>query len=195
MVQTSRLLTEGGERSVSGDGACIQNDELTGTSDTSGTTFLAAGEYDIRHMMWERGGGEHAEVFTSIGDNATDVAARQLLGVDAVMIDTNIAAGLQLTGVPVIIDTCDPNSQGDLDGNGMVEFADFLILSGNFGLEVADHTAGDIDCSGTVDFADFLALSANFGQAVGAAESVPEPSSFVLLGLASLALGSLRRRR
>lgn len=28
---------------------------------------------------------------------------------------------------------CDPNSMGDLDGNGTVEFADFLILSGNFG--------------------------------------------------------------
>lgn len=26
--------------------------------------------------------------------------------------------------------TCDPNSGGDLDGNGKVEFADFLILSG-----------------------------------------------------------------
>ena len=90
---------------------------------------------------------------------------------------------------------CDPNSQGDLDGNGMVEFADFLVLSGNFGNAATSHTEGDIDCSGTVDFADFLALSANFGQSVGAAQSVPEPSSFALFGLAALVGGLVRRRR
>lgn len=90
---------------------------------------------------------------------------------------------------------CDPNSGGDLDGNGTVEFADFLALSANFGNEVADHTAGDIDCNGTVEFADFLALSANFGNTVGAAtSSVPEPSGLTLLSLAGLAIGRLRRR-
>ena len=90
---------------------------------------------------------------------------------------------------------CDPNSQGDLDGNGLVEFADFLLLSANFGKEVADHTFGDIDCDGTVAFADFLTLSANFGNSVGATTSVPEPSAWSLLGVASFVVGMLRRRR
>ena len=90
---------------------------------------------------------------------------------------------------------CDPNTGGDLDGNGKVEFADFLILSGNFGNEVADHTQGDIDCNGSVGFADFLVLSANFGTTVGEAASVPEPSGLVLLSLAGAACGVLRRRR
>ena len=90
---------------------------------------------------------------------------------------------------------CDPNSGGDLDGNGKVEFADFLILSGNFGNEVADHTAGDIDCNGTVEFADFLVLSGNFGNTVGEAASVPEPSGIVLLSLAGFIGGLVRRRR
>ena len=91
---------------------------------------------------------------------------------------------------------CDPNTQGDLDGNGMVEFADFLVLSNNFGQDVADHTAGDIDCSGDVAFADFLIMSSNFGTAVGAeASSVPEPSGLSLLCIAALAGGLIRRRR
>jgi len=92
--------------------------------------------------------------------------------------------------------SCNPNTMGDLDGSGDVAFADFLILSNNFGSEVSDHTAGDIDCSGDVAFADFLILSNNFGQAVGAeTSSVPEPSSCALLCLAGLCGGLLRRRR
>ena len=94
------------------------------------------------------------------------------------------------------LSSCNPNTMGDLDGSGDVAFADFLILSNNFGSEVSGHTEGDIDCSGDVAFADFLILSNNFGQAVGAqASSVPEPSSCVLLCLAGLFGGVLRRRR
>lgn len=90
--------------------------------------------------------------------------------------------------------TCDPNTGGDLDGNGMVEFADFLILSNGFGTEVADHTEGDIDCNGTVEFADFLVLSNAFGTSVEA-EPVPEPSSHILVLAAGLVGMLVRRRR
>jgi len=93
-----------------------------------------------------------------------------------------------------VISDCNVGSMGDLDGNGTVEFADFLVLSQNFGQPATDHTTGDIDCSGTVEFADFLVLSQNFGQAVGA-EPVPEPSGLALLGFAGLLVGIIRRRR
>lgn len=101
----------------------------------------------------------------------------------------------QLIFVGGVTTGCDPESGGDLDGNGTVEFADFLTLSSNFGTEVASHTDGDIDCDGTVGFSDFLTLSANFGQEVGAASSVPEPTGLALLSIAGLALGMVRRRR
>lgn len=52
---------------------------------------------------------------------------------------------------------------GDVNGDGMVAFDDFLILSGNFG-KPGVFSEGDLDDSGTIDFADFLILSANFGQ-------------------------------
>ena len=80
-------------------------------------------------------------------------------------------------------------------GSGDVAFADFLILSANFGQAATDHTTGDIDCSGDVAFADFLVLSANFGQTVGGSQSVPEPSALALLGTGALLLGLVRRRR
>jgi hypothetical protein len=52
---------------------------------------------------------------------------------------------------------------GDIDANGTVDFADFLILSSEFGSE---SEQSDLDGSGMVDFADFLILSANY-QTVG----------------------------
>ena len=91
--------------------------------------------------------------------------------------------------------SCDPNTLGDLDGSGDVAFADFLVLSANFGQSVADHTGGDINCDGDVAFADFLVLSDNFGQTVGAAASVPEPTGFTLLAFAGLLLSCKRRQR
>ena len=82
---------------------------------------------------------------------------------------------------------------GDIDGDGSVAFAGFLILSSNFGSMVVAGTAGDIDGDGSVAFADFLVLSANFGTSAATAP-VPEPTGFALLGIAGLACGLLRRR-
>lgn len=84
---------------------------------------------------------------------------------------------------------------GDLDGSGDVGFADFLLLSNNFGATDVSYGEGDIDCDGTVAFADFLALSNSFGQTAGTPAAVPEPSGMMLSGLALLFVGCLRRKR
>ena len=70
---------------------------------------------------------------------------------------------------------------GDLDDNGTVEFSDFLVLAGNFGLEVDTYGDGDINCNGTVDCEDFIRLGGNFGQSRPAVAAVPEPSAISLL--------------
>jgi len=58
---------------------------------------------------------------------------------------------------------------GDFDLNGKVEFADFLILSTNFGQQSsAGWSDGDANGDDAVTFADFLLLSANFGFDRGA---------------------------
>jgi len=90
---------------------------------------------------------------------------------------------------------CDPDSGGDLNGDGKVDFPDFLILSGNYNQPATSHTEGDINCDGIVDFPDFLALSANFGTTVGETAAVPEPSGIALVSFAGLLVGLLRRRR
>jgi len=86
---------------------------------------------------------------------------------------------------------------GDLDGNGTVNFPDFLVLAENFGNEVSQYSAGDVDCNGTVQFPDFLTLAENFGKSLGGqAAAVPEPNSIglFLLGLVSLLISRRRRR-
>lgn len=87
---------------------------------------------------------------------------------------------------------CDPNTLGDVNGSGSVDFADFLILSGSFGVTAASHEEGDIDCSGRVDFADFLVLSENFGQTVAGSAAVPEPTSRWILFVGLLSFLSAR---
>lgn len=51
--------------------------------------------------------------------------------------------------------------RGDLDLNNDVDFADFLVLSSNFG-EQGGWSDGDVTGDGDIDFADFLWLSGNF---------------------------------
>lgn len=94
----------------------------------------------------------------------------------------------------VVEPTCDPDTGGDLNADGEVSFADFLILSSNFGTDVPTHAEGDIDCDGSVAFSDFLVLSSNFGTTVATA-SVPEPAGFSLTLLTGMiSLVTLRRR-
>lgn len=52
---------------------------------------------------------------------------------------------------------------GDLTGDGEVGFADFLVLSKNFGATDASFADGDLNDDSSVDFADFLILSKHFG--------------------------------
>jgi len=85
---------------------------------------------------------------------------------------------------------------GDLDFDGNVAFADFLVLSENFGaqLDSPNYSLGDIDCSGSIAFADFLILSANFGHSNNLA-AVPEPNSTTLFAFGAITICLIRRTR
>ena len=85
---------------------------------------------------------------------------------------------------------------GDFDGNGTVEFRDFLVVSQNFGRPVTSYEEGDADCDGFVSFADFLDVSANFGRSATVASPVPEPSTFApALWSIAVTLLCFRRQR
>jgi|GEM_PF-2992272 len=74
-------------------------------------------------------------------------------------------------------------SLGDLDGDGVIAFPDFLVLSDNFGSTVEGVAFGDLNGSGAVEFGDFLIFSDNYEREFAAA-TVPEPESFSLFAFA-----------
>lgn len=71
--------------------------------------------------------------------------------------------------IEFVIPTEDEVLPGDVNRDGMVDFADFLLLSGSYGDEVEPNTGADFDGSGVIDFPDFLVLSQNFGTSAAAA--------------------------
>lgn len=81
---------------------------------------------------------------------------------------------------------------GDANSDGEVSFADFLVLSENFG-EAGGWSEGDFDLNGVVEFADFLLLSNNFGRTSIAAAAVPEPNGLIVVCLGLLGLVTFRR--
>lgn len=84
--------------------------------------------------------------------------------------DEGSVLSLDLVAATGILSNPDsPDLPADIDGDGIVGFSDFLILSENFGQDVEPGTLGDIDGNGTVEFADFLVLSETFGDTAAAA--------------------------
>ena len=85
---------------------------------------------------------------------------------------------------------------GDVNADGSVNFADFLVLSQNFGSN-GSWPDGDFGNDGMVSFSDFLDLSENFGTEgiIRRATPVPEPSANLIALIAIVAIFSRRRSR
>lgn len=89
---------------------------------------------------------------------------------------------------------------GDSNADGVVDFADFLVMSSNFG-STGDWESGDFTNDGMVTFGDFLGLSQNFGKETEPAhrrariQGVPEPSGFLVMLPVLFVLPRLRCRR
>lgn len=73
---------------------------------------------------------------------------------------------------------------GDVNGDGIVGFQDFLDLARNFGAKDATLQQGDVNGDGKVGFQDFLDLAGNFGASSDedAIELVEHPVDEILLG-------------
>ena len=70
----------------------------------------------------------------------------------------DVVNGRELWRLPI-----EPSPRGDLDFDDALTFADFLVLSSNFG-KTADavYADGDLNVDGSVNFSDFLILSEAF---------------------------------
>jgi len=101
---------------------------------------------------------------------------------------------------------------GDINLNGLTDFADFLILRDNYNTSNKAWTLGDLTGDNAVTFADFEVLRDNMGgrsKVIGLGltpapfdqlewdrfvASVPEPGSVAALGLVGVGLLARRRR-
>jgi hypothetical protein len=89
-------------------------------------------------------------------------------------------------------------SNGDYDGDGDVDGADFLTWQRGLGLTgQPDATTGDSDDDGDVDAADLALWQSHFGgaPAVAAVGAIPEPASLALLAAGAMAICGIRWRR
>ncbi len=87
---------------------------------------------------------------------------------------------------------------GDVNGDGAVNFVDFIVMQGSFG-GAGTWTTGDFNNDNEVNFVDFILFQASFGKTYFTSNlttglvAVPEPGSVVVVGLAAPLI--LRRRR
>jgi hypothetical protein len=75
-----------------------------------------------------------------------------------------------MSATPNQANTTTQAATGDFDKNGTVDFADFLLLAGQFGKTSADpafNTRCDLDRDGTIGFSDFLIFAGQFGKKTG----------------------------
>ncbi len=57
---------------------------------------------------------------------------------------------------------------GDMDGNGRVDFDDFIIFAGMYGqtFPFPPYPTADVNWDGSVDFNDFITFAGAYGQSV-----------------------------
>jgi hypothetical protein len=78
---------------------------------------------------------------------------------------------------------------GDINGDGLVDVADYDVWAANVGATGATWSQGDLNGDGLVDVADYDIWAADVGNTAAA----PEPATLSLLALGGLAV--LRRRK
>jgi hypothetical protein len=100
----------------------------------------------------------------------------------------------------VRLDYTPPFLAGDYNGDGVVDAADYTVWRDTLGHSVTPGTGADGDNDGVIGPGDYTVWKNNFGQAVGSGSgsrsgTVPEPSSLVLLIMASIGVAMARGRR
>lgn len=89
----------------------------------------------------------------------------------------------------VLLGPAVPAIPGDIDGNNIVDQADYTVWYNRYGMTGATWADGDLTGDGLVDQADYTVWYNHYGATSG---SIPEPATPYLLSLGGLAM--LRRR-
>ncbi|MGI9455096.1 MAG: dockerin type I repeat-containing protein [Aeoliella sp.] len=87
---------------------------------------------------------------------------------------------------------------GDFSGDGIVDAADYTLWRNHLGGQVTPFTGADADGNGLVDAHDYAHWKTNFGTPIANLHShtnaVPEPTTVLLLLVATCAMAWLRQR-
>lgn len=152
-----------------------------------GPRAITSGKWTHIAMTWDNQGnnvifvnGEAGEASTH-GDGMKNSPKRWALGTDPLDLQAEdepegrairgemselIFASGEIFDVTSVMEDTLPFNPADVDQSGQVDFADFLVISANFGANVGDEGrhAGDLDGDTKVTFEDFLILSREFGK-------------------------------
>jgi hypothetical protein len=148
-----------------------------------------------------------------LGDEYQSLGARgDVNGIFTNLIMPNLGPGLSMfpvydrvaDTVTLVVATLVGVMGADFNGDGVVNGLDLAIWQQNVGVRMgATGAQGDADGDGDVDGADFLAWQQQLGPVPGSGSgsgsqqlgaNVPEPGSFALVLVATLALASCRRQ-
>lgn len=127
---TLYVESDDGSRLYVGDEMVVDNDGLHGMHEEAGQILLAAGLHRVRVEFFERGGG--AGVIARIEGGGL---AKQVIPADRWWHDVSVV--------------------GDVDGDGIVNIEDILLILADFG-SCAGACPGDLDDDGDVDVDDLL---------------------------------------
>ncbi len=118
-------------------------------------------------------------VFDDVGANRGVVKTFTKSSDGTLDIDFSFVTALPLiNGIEILPTEVTASLPGDIDGDGTVQFSDFVILANTFGQNVPPGSGADLDGDGAVQFSDFVILADNFGRT--AALSAPSPAHRVV---------------
>ena len=121
-----------------------------------GATLASGGDITVR--LWDVSSGEEKAVFRGHEGWVTSVS----FSPDGAM----LASGSSDNTILLWDMAYSPTSVADFDGNGQVDFADFLAFIAQFGTSRGDSNYDakyDLDGDGTIGFSDFLIFTSFFG--------------------------------
>lgn len=180
VIGVDEVLTLGGIEITSPSGGLLPPDDDTPLG--PGGPFALQARNDSESVVWFSPGSSQFADFRGgevlSDDLATEIRVKP--GTDDLQFRYYLFDSFEIFTGDVEFPELADRLLGDFDGNGVVDFADFIVLSGNYGTSPAGYADGDINGDGQVEFEDFVILADNFGRSAAAGVPVPEPSGFLM---------------